>query len=133
MKLRLVPNWVWLALLATAAGGAGWVYHQGVVAERDTARAAAATAQAESAALTSALHWRRAHAQQLLEALQQRQQALDDARDEIRYHREALEALEQSDDQVRDWAADDLPAGVADWLRRAQDDQRAGAGDPGDP
>ncbi|MDR5867288.1 hypothetical protein QC818_10850 [Halomonas koreensis] len=134
--LRLIPGWVWAALLAVALAGGGWLYLQGLeaarnlaAAERDAAQADLERTQGEVAALTSALEWRRENARNLLAALEQREQALADARETIRGHLEALDRLEEDDAEVGDWAAQPLPDAVARWLRQLGAADGAGAGD----
>ncbi|MCK2183521.1 hypothetical protein [Halomonas getboli] len=134
--IRLVPGWAWAALLATALAAGGWLYLQGVqasrdaaIAQRDAARAALEKSQGEVAALTSALEWRRENARRLLAALEQREQALAAARDRINEHRAALDRLEDTDAEVREWADRPVPDAVADWLRALPDADGAGAGD----
>ncbi len=98
--LRIVPGWAWATLLAAVLSGAGWLYVQGARAERDAALAELQTSRGEVAALESALEWRRDNARRLLAALEQREQDLAAARNEIRGHLEALDRLEESDAEV---------------------------------
>lgn len=132
---KLIPSWVWAALLAAGLAAAGWLHLQKVVAERDGARAQLETARGEAAALESALVWRREQDRRLREILARREQALADAHEMIRGHLDDLARLEQSDEKVADWADGDVPDAVADWLRAIADpdSDRAGAGDAPGP
>lgn len=60
---------------------------EGVTAQRDAYLAELKSPRGEVAAMESALEWRRENARQLLAALEQREQALAAAHDEIRGHR----------------------------------------------
>ncbi|NIC05252.1 hypothetical protein [Billgrantia bachuensis] len=132
--VRLVPGWVWLVVLTVIAAAVAWQYHRVVVLERDAATAQLQVSQAEVAVLDSALRWRRDYSRRLEGALAQREQALTEAREEIRAHLDELARLEREHAEVREWLDRDLPGPVAEWLQQLadQDDRRAGAGDARD-
>ena len=130
--LKIIPQGVWVALLAALLAGAGWMQYRTVTAERDALAAQLERSQAETQAMESALEWRRQHARDLEAALARRERDIQAAQQQIRGHLEALDRLERDDDQVREYLDSPLPATVADWVRAlaAQDGDRAGDGDP---
>ncbi|WP_162500806.1 hypothetical protein [Modicisalibacter coralii] len=124
--LRLVPGWAWLALLAAVAGALGWWRIEALTAQRDAARAQAEKSEDLAAALQSALDYRRAEAQRLNAALADREAALSDANEQIDAKRRDLRQMEKTDAETRDWAAQPLPVGVGDWVRRLGEDRAGG-------
>ncbi|WP_139171600.1 hypothetical protein [Modicisalibacter muralis] len=120
--LGVVPITAWLMVAALAV--AGWQWWQ---ADRYQAQAAQAItelkqSEARADALAGALDWQREQIQQLSETLDRRDEQLATITADIRASRDALTTLERNDAATRDWSAEPVPDGIADWVRQLADD-----------
>lgn len=116
--LRWIPRWVWAVIAVVIAAFLVWAYIQGLVCDRNNAVRQLDRARLEAAALESALEWRREQAARQQQALEARETELQRVRDEHSQQLEALDQLEQTDDETADWTGVAVPGAVRDWLRQ---------------
>lgn len=116
--LRWVPGWIWIAALAIVLVFSLRGFIQGVVSERDQAVSELETSRLETRALESALEWRRAQAAKQLQALELREAELQRVRASHQQQLDALNQLEQNDEETADWTGVALPNAIRDWVRQ---------------
>jgi hypothetical protein len=116
--LGWVPKWIWAAIALVIAAFLVWAYIQGLVCDRNNAVRQLERARLEAAALESALEWWREQAARQQQALEVREAALQRASARYSQQLEALDQLEQTDDETADWTGVAVPGAVRDWLRQ---------------
>lgn len=114
---RWVPGWLWTVIALVIAAFLLWGHIQGLVAERDEANGHLETSRLEVAVLESGLQWRREQAARQLQALEARNAELQRVRADHSQQLEALDQLEQTDEETADWADVAVPDAVRDWMR----------------
>ncbi|MFC0268566.1 hypothetical protein [Kushneria aurantia] len=93
----------------------------------EQARDAAVNALAQA---EGTIQWQRSQFAATIQALEQRDAALQQVAERIRMQREQLDQLETSDAQTSDWLDQPVPAGVAGWVRDlSQPDSNTGVAD----
>ncbi|CAO1663483.1 hypothetical protein NYA30BAC_01972 [Halomonas sp. NYA30] len=133
--LRWVPGWAWVVALVFVLAFSLLGFIQGVVSERDQAVSELETSRLETRALESALEWRRTQAAKQLQALELREAELQRVRAGHQQQLDALNQLEQNDEETADWTGVALPNAIRDWVRqlpgeggRSDRDDAGGAG-----
>lgn len=97
-----------------------YLYWQHVTSQRDDYRAEAERQSARAEILQEHQQWQRQQIETLNTAMAERDRTLTIIADDIRASTSALEGLGETDAEARDWLDDDVPSGVADWVRELQ-------------
>ncbi|MGV2930157.1 hypothetical protein ACE3G8_03945 [Vreelandella venusta] len=110
-----------LSLVAT------YLYWQRVTDQRDAYQAEAERQRERAEILQEHQQWQRQQIETLNDALAERDRALTIIADDMRASTAALQQLGESDAEAREWLDDDLPSGIADWVRELQRSADGGA------
>lgn len=125
IAVRLAP---WALLAVGLLAGVTYVQH--INSERDTLAAELEGAREAAAGWKKQYHRQQKLAARMVDALEARTDALEQATRGIDASRRALNKMEAEHDEIKTWMGGDLPGGIADWLRVLQQPGTAGNDNP---